>query len=134
MILMRRLLAILLLTVVGLPLLPAALADGQGDGAGLPACCRRTGAHHCGMTMGERALAAVGTQEPAWKAAGERCPYCPACVVQAHFGASVLPSTRILALVQSDADPLRVREAECSRRVARDGARQKRGPPLPALA
>ncbi len=130
---MRRVLAILLLTVVGLPLLPAALAAAQGAGAGLPACCRRTGEHQCGMTMGERALAAVQTQAPAWKAVLERCPYCPACVVQAHFGASVLPPSRNVALLQSDGNPLRVREAECSRRVARDGARQKRGPPLTLL-
>jgi len=44
---MRRVLSILLLLLFGLGPLTATLE--ASDDAGLPACCRRHGAHHCAM-------------------------------------------------------------------------------------
>ncbi len=46
---MRRLLSILLLAAFALPLVAPALALAQDPDAGLPACCRRHGQHHCAM-------------------------------------------------------------------------------------
>jgi hypothetical protein len=44
---MRRLLSILLLAAFALPLVAPLLALAQDPDAGLPACCRRHGQHHC---------------------------------------------------------------------------------------
>src|SRR6202012_2193715 len=46
---MRRLLSILLLAAFALPLVAPLLALAQDPDAGLPACCRRHGQHHCTM-------------------------------------------------------------------------------------
>jgi hypothetical protein len=46
---MRRLLSILLLVAFALPLVAPLLALAQDPYAGLPACCRRHGQHHCTM-------------------------------------------------------------------------------------
>lgn len=46
---MRRLLSILLLAALALPLVAPMLALAQDPDAGLPACCRRHGQHHCAM-------------------------------------------------------------------------------------
>jgi hypothetical protein len=51
---MRRLLSILLLAAFALPLVAPGLALAQGPDAGLPACCRRHGQHHCAMSATER--------------------------------------------------------------------------------
>jgi hypothetical protein len=53
---MRRGFSILLMLLFGLaPLAPA--LDGSDD-AGLPACCRRNGAHHCAMNARAAAMMA----------------------------------------------------------------------------
>lgn len=130
----RRLLAILLLTVLGLPALPSAMALAQGDGMGLPACCRRLGAHHCGMAIGERMLPPGNAREAVWQAPFERCPYCPASEAVKHHDATFTPAAQTAFLGHSDSNILRVRQAQCCWRVARDGARQKRGPPAISLA
>ena len=48
---MRRVLAITLLVAFGSPLVLPLFALTSDPEAALPACCRRHGAHHCGMTM-----------------------------------------------------------------------------------
>ncbi len=52
--LMRRLLSILLLAAFALPFVAPGLALAQDSDAGLPACCRRHGQHHCAMLRTER--------------------------------------------------------------------------------
>ncbi len=125
---LRRLLAILLLAVFGLPIVSSSLALGQGAEAGLPACCRRVGQHHCAMTMGERAEAVAGTQEKAWRTPAETCPYCPASVVAAHRDSPGLPLAAV-GFAHAASVMVQVRAAECVWRVARERARQTRGPP-----
>jgi hypothetical protein len=51
---MRRLLSILLLAAFTLPLVAPLLALAQDPDAGLPACCRRHGQHHCAMLDREK--------------------------------------------------------------------------------
>lgn len=124
----------LLLAVFGLPLVSSSLALGQDPEAGLPACCRRSGQHHCAMTMAARAqMAASTSDEHRWERPVEQCPYCPARVAAAHFDPSVVPlHADVLRYAHGPA--ARVWNAECRRRVSRDGARQKRGPPALFLA
>ena len=55
---MRRGASILLLLIFLFGPLAAALGD---DDASLPACCRRTGAHHCSMARLRAAILASGT-------------------------------------------------------------------------
>jgi hypothetical protein len=94
---MRRWFAsILLLLTALLPLQPL-LASAQSDG-GLPACCRRNGAHHCMMLQAMMTMADSGTQSsirpspcPLWKLAVN-----PALVAVAG-NASTLPSQPAIA-------------------------------------
>ena len=126
----RKLLSILLLAVFGLPIFATLLASGQSVDAGLPACCRRNGAHHCAMRMAEAGQQGSGdSQEPRWKTPAERCPFCPASIVSAqHHDAASLPPERTM-LRASFSHPTGVVQTESKRRMARDRSRQKRGPP-----
>ena len=124
---MQRLIAILLFAVFALPFAPPALA--LGAEAGLPACCRRQGAHGCVMTRLERsALAAKTDTAPKWAAALARCPYCPATLNIAHaplLAASLAQATD----AEFYSHPSGVVQTESRRRIARDRSRQQRGPP-----
>ncbi|MGA2574883.1 MAG: hypothetical protein ABSH24_02560 [Bryobacteraceae bacterium] len=76
MIKVRRVPAILLLFVVGfLPIAPALLVDAEST---LPACCRRGGKHHCGMS--DREMADMADTRPsgaAMDALRASCPFFP---------------------------------------------------------
>ncbi len=74
---MRRLLSLVLLAVFSLPLILPALALGQDPESNLPACCRRNGAHHCMMSMQEKAALSQGIQASALR---PRCPAYPAVI------------------------------------------------------
>jgi hypothetical protein len=65
---MRRLLSILLLAAFALPLVAPMLALAQDQDAGLPACCRRHGQHHCTMldAPGDSSAHRVVAICPAW--------------------------------------------------------------------
>lgn len=71
---MRRLLSILLVIFFGFGPLTATLHG--GDDPGLPACCRRNGAHHCAMA--DEALARIAHESgaPAFSAPSH-CPLYP---------------------------------------------------------
>lgn len=132
---LRRLLSILLLAVFGLPFVAPLLALGQGADAGLPACCRRSGAHHCAMSMGEREQlassngASSDSKGHRWKAPSERCPYCPASVADFSSHDAFVPSGEQAYGVDSFSHPTGAVQTESKRRIARDRSRQKRGPP-----
>jgi len=117
---MRRILAILLLVAFGLPIAAPAIAMTETSDAHLPACCRRNGAHHCAMSLGQAAGA------PAVRAT---CPYYPhpAAAVSTGVLAAVSFATGQEALYASATG--RVQRAETQRRIARDRSHQKRGPP-----
>ena len=126
----RKLLAMLLLTVLLLPLVPSSMALGGDADARLPACCRREGTHHCAMRMGERALLAVAAPDGEhWRLPAERCPYSPASVTARHFDPLVL-SNALPLLTRLQGPAAKVAQAESKQRIAREGARQKRGPPM----
>lgn len=130
----RRLLAILLFTALVLPFALPGLALAQGEDAGLPACCRRTGVHHCGMKLAERNAAdtAVG-KELRWSALPERCPFCPATLTVSHPNPLMPPATQV-GFSESFGHPGGVAQTESKWRVARERSRAKRGPPANHLA
>ncbi len=133
----RRLLAILLFAAVFLPLILPAFALAQDADAGLPACCRRGGAHGCRMSMGEKAeqlrTPAGKAEKPHWHAPHAACPYCPARSSSLHAGDLYLPtllSSAALFFIR----PTGTAQTESRRRISRDRSRQKRGPPVLSLA
>jgi hypothetical protein len=121
---MRRLLAMLLLAAFGLPVAASALVLAQENEAHLPACCRRHGAHHCAMAVGQ------ASNTPALSAL---CPHYPQPSTSTPSGnfaalASPAPLHRLPVVVLSAA-----RRAEAQRRVSRERSRHKRGPPTELL-
>ena len=117
---MRRLLAMLLLATFGLPLAASALELSQPAETRLPACCRRTGTHHCAMNLGKLSAAPMF---------GYRCPNFPRPSASAPadtFAAVASPASFTLmdnpALAPSQ-------RAETQRRISRERSRHQRGPP-----
>jgi hypothetical protein len=123
---MRRLLSFVLLAAFVLPMAAPLLALGQDPEAGLPACCRRHGQHHCAMLieMQKRADQAY---------VGAICPHFPqhalAPTTATHL--LVLQAPPSVAAFSAALSPI-VR-AETHRRLARERSRHKRGPPTNLL-
>jgi hypothetical protein len=84
---MRRALSSFLILFFGLG--PVAATLHAEDDAGLPACCRRNGAHHCNLSARMVAMM-VDSDGKTSLSAPTACPYFP--------GYNVAPSTTPLAL------------------------------------
>jgi hypothetical protein len=123
---LARLLSLVLLAAIGLPTIAPALALAQDPDAGLPACCRRHGQHHCSMMADRMAQLARQSSQPQ---IGAVCPCYPrhevAPVAGAHLFAVHAPH-RAAAFSASLASAAR---AQTNRRVSRDRSHYKRGPP-----
>ena len=121
---MRRLLANSLLLLLFVPsVLP--LFGARAVDASLPACCRRTGKHHCMMYM-------QWMQQRVFRTFHEKCPYNiapPAVMVLPPFKPSAPAS--IFAGIQRY--PSIAAQAEAQLRISFDRSRQKRGPPAPTV-
>ncbi|HWZ52423.1 MAG TPA: hypothetical protein VNW54_13260 [Granulicella sp.] len=135
---MRRILAITLMLIFGLPMISPLFALGGDAQANLPACCRRDGIHHCmmGMNMdststGASASSGAGSRTTA-AIVTERCPYgAQAMPVAVHEGWTLDTSAAVFAGLVSH--PAGSPQTESKRRVASLRARQKRGPPVLSL-
>jgi hypothetical protein len=125
---LRKFLAILMLAIIGgfyaAPLLQAASSDPD---AGLPACCRRHGKHHCAMM--DRYLKSIDSGTPQVRTTPQHCPLYPhssnAPVVR--YDAGLAPSPAIFAQVVSY--PAVHPQTHAVYRLSLDRSRQKRGPP-----
>lgn len=127
---MRRLLAISLVLLFGLPLVLPLFALGDTAESKLPACCRKNGAHHCAMTM--EALEAL-MQGQHLMAAPSKCPMFPKAVgPTAHQSLTFDQAAVLYAEVVSH--PALHRQTEAWARVALEGARFRRGPPAVRLS
>lgn len=118
---MRRALAAVLVLLFSIPLIAPAFASGP-DESSLPACCRRDGKHHCAMMS----MGAVPSQ---YAAVSEKCPYSfppQAALMLPHLTAALYDLT---FSAPEETPAFLVRQAESARRISRDRARQKRGPP-----
>jgi hypothetical protein len=118
----RRLLAISLLFLFSLPLISPLLGDGVAE-ASLPACCRRSGKHHCEMPDASTATSRSGAG-----AVQEKCPYAPAAPAILILP-SFTPSTAAAIFAGITSHPAIAAQAEAQLRISFDRARQKRGPP-----
>ena len=125
---MRKLVSILLLAVFGLPFALPMLAMGQNGEAGLPACCRRNGKHHCMMSMnGSGELVVIHDSQ--FKAPAEKCPYCPSSVAPAQPNPLAAPQAAAAIYGSLVSHPTGFAQIEAKRRISRDRSNGKRGPP-----
>jgi hypothetical protein len=126
----RRSLSILLILLFGFPLVAPVFALGADGDATLPACCRKNGSHHCAMSMQQIASLGVGTH---LLARPNCCPLYPKAIAQSqHHDLSF--NVAALLFAEAVAHPAIRRQTEAWARVALDGARQKRGPPIVRLS
>jgi len=133
----RRLLAIAIAVLIGLPSVSPLFALGSGDDPSRPACCRRGGKHHCMLMDMEAGAASPGAVSLGAPPAGirltaatvsERCPYGSQSVPGGlHPDWSLRSSAAIFAGVV--AHPAVAAQTESKRRISADRSRQKRGPP-----
>jgi hypothetical protein len=134
----RRILAILIVVLTGLPAIAPLFALGGGSDLNRPACCRRDGKHHCMlMDMDEStsssALASGVTKSVKSAYIGERCPYgSKAMPVTVHPDWTLATASAIFAGVV--AHPAAAPQQDAKRRVSTDRSSQKRGPPAISLA
>lgn len=120
-----RLLAILLLIVMGLPMASPLLALTASADDHLPACCRRNGRHRCMMAMGGSHDASAETQ---MRAKAEKCPMYPQASVAVPHDVATPPAQHAL-FASIVSHPAGVAQTESKWRVSRYRSRQKRGPP-----
>jgi hypothetical protein len=116
---MRRFLATLLAVLVSsLLILPAFAASIKPD---VPACCRKSGKHHCDMQAADHA------SESAVAASG-KCPFFPHTSVAAHheMNAGVQGAAIFAGWVSH---PSGSPQIEAVYRVSYQRSHQKRGPP-----
>jgi hypothetical protein len=128
---LSRLISILLLVVFGLPIVSPLFALSTTEAMRLPACCRRDGKHHCTAPVADSNSI---ERAPQLSAPAGKCPYCPAAVSATQNERLALPiaDAMFASLV---GHPSAMAQTESIRRISRDRARQKRGPPaLPSLA
>lgn len=121
----RRLLAISLLLLFGVPLVSPLFALSANPDANLPACCRRNGAHHCHLKMEQ--MSSFGNQAPSFTAPSQ-CPFYPRMVTAVQHTDAKLQASAILhaAFVSFTAiKPV----SRVFVHITLDTAWQKRGPP-----
>ncbi|WP_156993628.1 hypothetical protein [Terriglobus sp. TAA 43] len=123
---MRKLLAILLLVVFGLPLASSLFALTPSSEASLPACCRRAGLHHC-TQMAEQD--SQPTEHRHISVVQEKCPCCPAVLSLGSIPNLLAPPSAPMLFTALQGQSAVVVQAEVSQRIAHDRARGKRGPP-----
>jgi hypothetical protein len=125
---MRRVPAILLVFVFSFSLIaPAVFSDAESN---LPACCRRDGKHHCGMTDREMAdMAQTPSSGLAVNALRAKCPFFPS-------GGAVVPNPQAVLLTASqparasiDSQIASPAQREAGYRISFNRSHQKRGPP-----
>ena len=96
---MRRGFSIFLILFFGLGPL-SSMIDGSED-AGLPACCRRHGAHHCAVAVQMAAMKAqIGPGSTRYFAAPITCPYFPGASAMLATPARALTAKSAIALVE----------------------------------
>ena len=123
---LRRVLSILLLAVFGLTLVSPLLALSPSGESGVPACCRRTGKHHCGMTVAERRQGSERGDR--LRAPLELCPYASQATLAAYLKLSLAAATGTVLAAPGN-HPGGVIQTASKWRIARDRSRQERGPP-----
>jgi hypothetical protein len=127
---LKRILAILLLTVFGLPFATPLFASSRTSEASVPACCRRNGKHHCTGNLAAKTDLSGTSQlrNPA-----EKCPVAPQASVPVHHETN-RPSISASIFASVVSHPCGSAQTESMWRVSRDRSRPKRGPPASLLS
>ena len=121
---MRRILASLLVVLVGFSLIPAAAFASNAESK-VPACCRRDGKHHCSLAAG----AAGSESNSGLSLRAARCPSFPtAKAVPAHQSAG-LPGISRVTFAGFVSQFLFSARTETRSQISFSQAGQKRGPP-----
>jgi len=120
---MRRIWAMLLVTVFGSSLIAPAMRDLDPDSK-LPACCRRQGHHHCAMTA-DRPASSSG---PSLQA--DRCALFPGATAISEGPAVSLPVVAAAIFAGWLSHPAVCPQTEALCRISYSRAGQKRGPPI----
>jgi hypothetical protein len=123
---LRKLLAITLLALFGLPLIQPLLALKPNSEANLPACCRRNGKHHCMMSMAERGQFA--SRAPQFLSPADKCPYFPVSTAIVQGNAFGMPIAQAI-FAELIAHPAITAQTKSKLRISLNRSRQKRGPP-----
>jgi hypothetical protein len=125
----RRLLSITLLMLFVYPAVAPLFALGGNDESQLPACCRRHGKHHCMMSMEEMQALLDGHH---FTAVRSKCPLYPKPTVPVSHQKLFFDQGG-LVFAEAVSHPAQRRQTEAWARVALEGARYKRGPPVVVL-
>jgi hypothetical protein len=128
---LRKLIAIALLAVFGLPFASSLFALTPKSEANLPACCRRSSKHHCMMSKADRDR--LLSPKAGFSAPMEKCPYCPAAILSLHHSVDFVPPSANVTHADALSHSAGVVQAECNLRISRDRAHGKRGPPVSFL-
>lgn len=120
---MRRLVANLLVALLGFALISPAVFAQDADGS-LPACCRRAGKHHCGMMMSESGSSLT----PALRTG--RCPLFPNSAAAAANSPSTFPPFGIRAAIACVRASAIAQSVPAAYESVHDPATPKRGPPV----
>jgi hypothetical protein len=122
---MRRVPAILLVFLLGFPLIgPALFADAESN---LPACCRRDGKHHCGMT--DRDVADAPSSGVAVDALRAKCPFFPNGGAVVPHSETALPAGSQTAGISIVVRVATAPQGDAGYRISFDRSHHKRGPP-----
>lgn len=127
---MQRTFSISLILLFGFGPLAATL--GASDDAGLPACCRRHGAHHCAMSSSMAAAIMDTAPGEAIFTTPATCPEFPGGT--AATAASQAMAAESLGLLALLAQPHTPQAAPAAARLSQIRTRAGRGPPNAALA
>jgi hypothetical protein len=123
---MRRAVAHSLLMIFGWMLIAPLFAP-DAD-AGLPACCRRNGKHHCIMSrMGQ-----TGGNEKGFTSVSEKCPCLPAITGAVH-AAKYMPVSGQRFYAEVTFLPAYAPQTSPSFGISFLRGHQKRGPPSPLV-
>ncbi len=122
----RRLIALTLLALFGLPFATSLLAMSPKHGGDTPLCCRRAGRHHC-TGMDGRGTARDG--EASLSAPAGTCPYAAVLVLPVQMPAA--PGVPLFRGIRAAVLTLRVIPAPSRPASSTDskGSPRKRGPP-----
>ena len=128
---MRRVLSIFLVLFYSLGPLAATL--GASEDTRLPACCRRLGAHHCAMSMGEAAMMAEAASGKTMVYAPLTCPAFPGTTAATTTGPQALVSTPV-SLPVLLAQPHSPAAGRAIARISQIRTRSGRAPPAGVAA
>jgi hypothetical protein len=121
---MRRTVAISLMMLFSWTLIaPFLVRDAD---ANLPACCRRSGSHHCAMRM----TGQLAVNQHRLSTVAEKCPYYPLSVspTNSHIYKAEVAGAFYAELVSH---PAFAPQTEAHYRISFLRSHQKRGPPSP---